>query len=75
MGKLSRRTFLVGTAGLLAASTGISGKEGRRSMRAKFDPDQFIADMKRASCETESQGAVEEVLARALERFPLQASA
>ena len=66
MSKFSRRTFLVGTAGLLAASQGFSGEASKKSKNARFDPDRFIEDVKRAHRETDSQAAIEEVIARAV---------
>jgi predicted metal-dependent enzyme (double-stranded beta helix superfamily) len=65
MAGVSRRAFLIGTAGLAAArfapAWGVP-KEG--SSMEKFDPERFIEDVKRARNEADSQAAVDEVLAR-----------
>jgi predicted metal-dependent enzyme (double-stranded beta helix superfamily) len=65
---LSRRSFLVGTTGMgiLAASAGLSGEASKDTVLAKFDPCQFIEDVKRAHRETDSQAAIEDVIARAV---------
>lgn len=66
MSKLSRRTFLAGTAGVLASSAVFPDDASRSKLMARFDPERFIEDVKRARLETESQKAVEEVIARAV---------
>ena len=67
MSKLSRRTFLASTAGLLTVgSCNAPGKPQRNSATAKFELEQFIEDVKQARAEGDGQGAVEELLARAV---------
>jgi predicted metal-dependent enzyme (double-stranded beta helix superfamily) len=66
MSKLSRRTFLAGTAGVLASSAVFPGGASKSKLATKFDPERFIEEVKRARRETESQKAVEEVIARAV---------
>ena len=62
---ISRRAFLAGGVGLLAAGTGAAqDKTGDGAMREKFDPERFIDDVKRANLETDRQRAVNEVLSR-----------
>ncbi len=62
---LSRRSFLTAAAGLLAAGAGYArGETTGRAM--KFDVDVFVADVKRARMEADSQMAVHEVLTRAV---------
>jgi len=65
--ELSRRTFLAGAAGLLAASAVAVPQQTQGSaMQAKFEIDRFIDDVKRARMEADSQKAIQEVLARAV---------
>lgn len=65
MAEMSRRTFLAGAAGLLAASAALRPGEARGNvMKPKFELDRFIDDVKRARTETASQKAVQEVLGR-----------
>jgi predicted metal-dependent enzyme (double-stranded beta helix superfamily) len=70
MSKVTRRTFLAGAAGaagLFAASAKLEGGRAEAKTPApKFDLERFIDDVKRARTETESQKAVQEVLARAV---------
>ncbi|HEU4429216.1 MAG TPA: hypothetical protein VFT98_10715 [Myxococcota bacterium] len=64
---LSRRSFLAGAAGLLAATRALAGeKAGGVAMSDKLDLDRFIDDVRRANRETEAQRAVDEVLTRTL---------
>ena len=64
--ELSRRMFLTGAAGLLAAAA-LAPRTTRGSvMNAKFDVDRFIDDVKRARLDGDSQKAVQEILARAV---------
>ena len=64
--EVSRRTFLAGAAGLLAA-TALAPQIARGSvMNAKFDVERFIEDVKRARLDGDSQKAVQMVLARAV---------
>lgn len=65
MGELSRRTFLVAGAGMLAAGAVLQpGPAKGNVMKPKFELDRFIEDVKRARRESASQAAVQEVLAR-----------
>jgi predicted metal-dependent enzyme (double-stranded beta helix superfamily) len=74
MPRITRRTFLAGTAGFLAAGalpsvgkprvTVASTTKAASSM--KFKLEQFIADVKQARTESDSQAAVQEVIARAV---------
>jgi predicted metal-dependent enzyme (double-stranded beta helix superfamily) len=65
MSDVSRRTFLVGAAGILAASSGLVPSRARaKVMTPTFEIDQFVSDLRNARRETESQKAIEEVLAR-----------
>jgi predicted metal-dependent enzyme (double-stranded beta helix superfamily) len=67
MPDISRRTFLAGGTGLLAASSAVvPGKARGAVMQSKFDVDRLIEDVKRARTETDSRNAVQEVLARAV---------
>ena len=67
MSELSRRRFLVGAAGMLTASVVVGARQARGSaMQSKFEIDRFIDEVKRARMETDSQKAVQEVLARAV---------
>jgi len=59
---ISRRKALAGAAGIaLVSSINVAAK-------SKFDKDQFIDDVRGANRETDSQAAVQEVLAQAVER-------
>jgi predicted metal-dependent enzyme (double-stranded beta helix superfamily) len=68
MSGLSRRSFLAGSAGLLAACARSAGntkmQEGR--IASRFEADRFVDDVKRARMAGDSEGAVQEVLARAV---------
>jgi predicted metal-dependent enzyme (double-stranded beta helix superfamily) len=64
--KLSRRNFLAGTAGLLAASAGLSGQAKGGTVAPGFDLDGFIEEVQQARREADSQAAVEEVLSRVI---------
>lgn len=66
MAKLSRRKFLAGTAGILAASASFLRNAGGSTAETKFDLGRFIEDLKRANRETDGQAAVGAVLARAV---------
>ncbi len=62
---LSRRSLLVGTAGILVAGACATSTRKRTSvLSAIFERDQFIDDVKRAN--REGQEAVAEVIARAV---------
>lgn len=62
MTKLSRRTLLVGAAGLAAASG--AARAAKSKTTARFDLDRFVEDVRLAL--PEGQAAVEDVLARAV---------
>jgi len=67
MAGVSRREFLAGAAGVLAAArvaAGESTKGGGAAMAEKLDLDRFIDEVRRANRETDAQRAVDEVLAR-----------
>ena len=66
MTEWTRRKFLAGTAGILAASASFVRNAGASSVEAKFSLDRFIEDVKKAGRETDGQKAVESVLARAV---------
>ena len=73
MPDLTRRSFLIGAAGVLAASNtaafdamAASGAAPGAGRAATFDLDRFVDDVQRARREQESQKAVEAVLARAV---------
>jgi len=67
MSELSRRTFLAGAAGMLAASAVAVPRPTQGStMQSKFEIDRFLDDVKRARMEADSQKAIQEVLARAV---------
>ena len=67
MSELSRRTFLAGAAGMLAASAVAVPRPTQAStMQSKFEIDRFLDDVKRARMEADSQKAIQEVLARAV---------
>ena len=62
---LSRRSLLAGTAGLVAAGSCAAPRERRPSAAtADFELERFLADVRAAT--HDGQGAVEEVLARAV---------
>jgi predicted metal-dependent enzyme (double-stranded beta helix superfamily) len=63
MSDLTRRSFLVGTMGMLAAASA-SGNPPAKASPPKFELDRFIDDVKRARREKDSQKAVDEILAR-----------
>jgi predicted metal-dependent enzyme (double-stranded beta helix superfamily) len=67
--RVSRRVFLAGTAGLVAAGAASArgaSDERQRVATSKFDVERFIDDVKRARKDPNSQAAVQEVLARAV---------
>jgi len=68
MATMSRRTFLMSSAVLLASSSYVKPVHSEKSnaLPAKFDLDRFTEDVKRARAEDDSQKAVEEVIARAV---------
>jgi len=66
MSEMSRRSFLAGTAGLLASSAVFGPGTRADNAVKKFDPDRFIEEIKLAARETDRQAAVEAVLARAV---------
>jgi len=67
MSKLSRWTFVASAATLAASgSCNAPGKSKATRAASGFDLDEFIADVRRARTETDAQGAVHEVLARAV---------
>ncbi len=66
MTEWTRRKFLAGTAGILAASASFVRYAGASSVEAKFSLDRFIEDVQKARRETDGQKAVESVLARAV---------
>jgi predicted metal-dependent enzyme (double-stranded beta helix superfamily) len=67
MTHVTRRAFLAGAAGFVATQMAPAwGTPKGGSAVAKFDPERFIEDVKRARQETDSQKAVGEVLARAV---------
>lgn len=62
---ISRRTFLAGAAGVLAWTSSASWKPARgAAMASKLDSERFIDELVRANRESNSQAAVDEVLAR-----------
>jgi predicted metal-dependent enzyme (double-stranded beta helix superfamily) len=64
---LSRRAFLAGAAGFVAAGPILARAQAqRRTVNTRFDLDRFIDEVKRARKETDSQTAVQEVLQRAV---------
>jgi predicted metal-dependent enzyme (double-stranded beta helix superfamily) len=66
MSKLSRRRFLAGAASAAAAGSCHTGKSTAAGSQTRFDRDDFVAEVRRARAETDSEGAVHEVLARAV---------
>jgi predicted metal-dependent enzyme (double-stranded beta helix superfamily) len=67
MSQLSRRNFIAGSATVAAAtSCQTPGKSTASGPPSRFELDEFVASVKRARAESDAQGAVHEVLARAL---------
>ena len=68
MTTISRRTFLISTAGLLATSSWANAEKPEKGAEtsSRFESDRFLEDIKRARAEDDSQKAVEEVIARAV---------
>jgi predicted metal-dependent enzyme (double-stranded beta helix superfamily) len=76
MAEVSRRSFLVGSAGLLAAgalpvlakpqAAAASPAKAKAAAARTFELDRFIADVKQARTESDSQAAVQELVARAV---------
>lgn len=65
---IARRTFLISTAGFLATSSRANAEKAEKgdAPSSKFESDRFIADVRRARAEDDSQKADEEVIARAV---------
>jgi predicted metal-dependent enzyme (double-stranded beta helix superfamily) len=64
---LSRRRLLTAAAGLLVVSaTAPRAATGTSPSNSRFDVERFVDDVKRAHAETDSQRAVQEILARAV---------
>ena len=67
MARFSRRQFMAGTAGVLAAGAAFSQDAGSGAPSgSRFDLGRFIDDLKRARAESDSQAAVRDVVARAV---------
>jgi predicted metal-dependent enzyme (double-stranded beta helix superfamily) len=67
MSNLTRREFIAGAASVAAASScNTQGKAAASTAAARFDLDQFIAEVKQARTEANAQQAVQDVLARAV---------
>ena len=66
--RLTRRTFLAGAAGLVAAAPAIAATttQGGKAMTPRFDLDRFVDEVQRANRERDSQAAAQEVLRRAV---------
>jgi predicted metal-dependent enzyme (double-stranded beta helix superfamily) len=60
---VSRRAFLVGAAGLVAATVARSNAGGN-AMSGKLDLDRFVEDLRSAGRERNAQRAVDEILER-----------
>jgi predicted metal-dependent enzyme (double-stranded beta helix superfamily) len=63
---VSRRAFLAGAAGVVAASTFVRADPGRAVTTGKLDPDRLVEDLRRAGRASDGQRAVDEVLARTI---------
>jgi predicted metal-dependent enzyme (double-stranded beta helix superfamily) len=65
--RISRRSFLTAAASLAAAgATAARAASTSSHAGARFDVERFIEDVRHANAETDSQGAVQEVLDRAV---------
>jgi len=71
---LSRRSFVLGTAGMLSARAFAQDGRARtngpdpKSIGSRFDPERFIDDVRLARNDTDAQQAIEALLQRAVER-------
>ena len=64
---LSRRALLAGAGGLLTTGSCATPRRSRESSTpARFELEQFVTDIKAARARGDGQGAVEDVLARAV---------
>jgi len=66
-GLLSRRALIAGSAGLFVANNSLAQNTQRAATEtSRLNVDRFVDDVKRARFDSDDQGAVEDVLSRAV---------
>jgi len=66
MATLTRRQLVTGAAAALAAGASAAEPAARSARAARFDPERFVDDCRRAAAGVDPQGAVLEVMARSI---------